>query len=365
MTRSEARQRLETPAELGYALPAEWEPHAATWLIWPHNPSDWPGKMAAVQWAFVEMAVRIARHEKVRVVVQSAPHAQRVRRMLAGAGLTGGALELHIFPTDRSWARDYGPVFLTRRDGVPGDAPGGAIVRFRFTGWGRYPAHKLDAALAGTVCGELGMTLFSAGSGEGGFVLEGGAVDVNGSGTVIATEQCMLDQETQPRNRGLGRGDVERVFADYLGAPNTIWLGAGIGGDDTHGHIDDVCRFVGPRTIAAVREDDPSDPNYAPLMENLERLAGARLEDGTRPEVVELPMPRPLHFRGERLPASYANFYICNAAVLVPTFNDPSDRRALGILAELMPDREVAGIHAVDLVWGLGTVHCVTREQPG
>jgi agmatine deiminase len=195
-------------------------------------------------------------------------------------------------------------------------------------------------------------------------VLEGGSIDVNGRGSLLTTEECLLDPAVQVRNPGLGRADMEAVFREYLGAPNVLWLGRGIAGDDTHGHVDDLCRFVGPRTVVLCRERDPRDPNYGPLEENRERLQGMRLEDGSRPEVVDLPMPAPLFFDGRRLPASYANFYIANAAVLVPTFNDPADRVALGVLAELLRDRPVVGIHAVELVWGLGTLHCLTQQQP-
>src|SRR5262249_6239395 len=194
-------------------------------------------------------------------------------------------------------------------------------------------------------------------------VLEGGGVDGNGAGLLLTTEECLLS-DVQARNPGLSREDLEQVFADYLGVKKTLWLGRGIAGDDTHGHVDDLARFVGPRTVLTAVEDDPADENFGPLRENRERLRGMTDQDGRPLAGVELPMPDPVVFAGQRLPASYANFYIANTRVLVPTFNDPADRRALGILADLFPGRTVVGIHAVDLVWGLGTLHCLTQQQP-
>jgi agmatine deiminase len=252
--------------------------------------------------------------------------------------------------------------------GPPGPPPAPAsdlvIVRFRFTGWAKYPDWRRDDRVPERAARALRLPLVEARMKGRPVVLEGGSIDVNGQGSLLTTEECLLDPAVQVRNPGFGRSDMEAVFREYLGVTNVMWLGRGIAGDDTHGHVDDLCRFVGPRQVVLCREKDPRDANHRPLEENRERLRGMRLEDGSRPEVVDLPMPAPLFFDGRRLPASYANFYIANAAVLVPTFNDPADRVALGVIGELIQDRPVVGIHAVELVWGLGTLHCLTQQQP-
>ncbi len=341
-------------------MPAEWEPHHATWLGWPHNASDWPGKLAVIPWVYGEIARHVAPKEIVRILVDSAEHQRRARRVLDRAGVEAGRVEFHRFPTDRGWTRDFGPVFV-RRTRPRAEI---AIARFRFNAWAKYPDWHKDDHIAERVARKLGVRVFPARAGPRDVVLEGGSIDVNGRGSLLTTEECLLDPAVQVRNPGLGRADIEAVLRDQLGATNVLWLGKGIAGDDTHGHVDDVCRFVAPRTVVLCRETDVHDANYRVLAENRERLSGMRLEDGSRIEVVDLPMPAPLYFARQRLPASYANFYIANAAVLVPTFNDPKDRVALGILAELFNDRPVVGIHAVDLVWGLGTLHCLTQQQP-
>jgi agmatine deiminase len=351
---------MTSPAALGFRFPAEWEPHEATWLGWPHNARDWPGKLAAIEWAYGEIVRKLAPGERVRILVNSAAHERRARRVLERAGVALERIEFFRFPTDRGWTRDYGPLFLRR--GVPEAEL--AIARFQFNGWAKYPDWKRDARVAKRAAAALKLRLFRARIGQRDVVLEGGSVEVNGRGTVLTTEECLLDPVVQVRNPGLSRAALEVVLRDYLGTTNVLWLGSGIAGDDTHGHVDDLCRFVAPTTVVLCRESDPRDANYRALAANRERLAAMRLEDGSKPEVVELPMPAPLSFDGQRLPASYANFYIANAAVLVPTFNDPQDRVALGILAELIRDRPVVGIHAVDLVWGLGTLHCLTQQEP-
>ncbi len=256
------------------------------------------------------------------------------------------------FPTNRGWTRDFGPIFVRAEKGL-------AIARFHFNAWAKYKDWKKDDKIPVLAAQRLKLPLVDAK-----IVLEGGSIDVNGRGTVLTTEECLLDPKVQTRNPGLSRYEIENVFRETLGVTNTLWLGKGIAGDDTHGHVDDLCRFVKPGTVVLCREDNPKDINYKPLAENRERLQGMHLERGAGIEVIDLPMPAPLYFDGVRLPASYANFYIANAAVLVPTFNDPKDRIALGLLAELFPDRPVVGIHAVDLVWGLGTLHCLTQQEP-
>jgi len=348
---------METPAALGFSMPAEWEPHEATWLAWPHNPTDWPDKLDTIRWVYAEMARKLAPGEIVRMMVRSAAEEQMARRYLQRAGADVSRVEFIRHPTNRSWTRDSGPVFV-RRNGES------AIVHFHFNAWAKYPDWQKDRRVPDTAARLLGKTLFRARCQGREFVLEGGGIDVNGCGTLITTEECYLDPQVQVRNPGLGREDYEKAFRDYLGATNILWLGAGIAGDDTHGHVDDLCRFVNRRTMVMIREDNPADVNYRPLAENWERVPDFRLEDGSRPEVIPLPMPAPLFFDGDRLPASYANFYIANAAVLVPTFNDSNDRLALGILSELFADRPVVGIHAVDLVLGFGTLHCLTQQQP-
>jgi agmatine deiminase len=359
-----------SPAALGYRWPAEWEPHEATWIGWPHNRSDWPGKFAPIAWVYAEIVRRIAPGEIVRILANSRAHEEQARRILKRVGVDLSRVEFFRFPTNRGWTRDFGPMFVKRDGDHPlpppyqGGEPGVAIVDFGFNGWAKYPDWQKDNRVASLAARALGCRLFQVKVKGRDFVLEGGSIDGNGRGTLLATEECLLDTEVQVRNPGVAREETGEVFREYLGVKNVLWLGKGIAGDDTHGHVDDLCRFVGPRTVVLCQESDPSDANYRPLRENRERLQGMCLEDGSHIEVVALPMPAPLFFDRQRLPASYANFYISNAAVLVPTFNDPNDRVALGTLAQLFRDRRVIGLHAVDLVWGLGTLHCLTHEQP-
>ena len=342
-------------------MPAEWEAHEATWLGWPQEPTDWPGKMNAIQWVYGEIVRKIAPGEKVRIVVGSKAVEARARRVLETARADLAQVEFLRWPTDRGWMRDSGPIFVRR---LLGQRRQKAIVDFHFNGWARYNNWRHDRQIARRAACHLGLRRFEARCGSRRFVLEGGGIDVNGRGTLLTTEECYLDPEVQVRNPGLKRHEIEGALRQYLGVRRIVWLGRGIAGDDTHGHVDDICRFVNPTTVVLCRCEDPADVNYRPLAENFERLQGVRLEDGSKLEVVPLPMPAPLYWRKVRLPASYANFYIANAAVLVPTFNDPADRAALGLLAELFVDRPVVGIHAVDLVLGLGTLHCLTQQEP-
>jgi agmatine deiminase len=344
----------------GFRMPAEWEPHAATWLGWPHNKSDWPGKFEAIPWIYGEIVRQLVTGELVRVLVNSAAHEAQARRVLRKIGVDRKRVEFLRFPTNRGWTRDFGPIFV-RKDPQPSEI---AIARFQFNAWAKYPDWKKDDKIPALAAKRFKLHLLEAKARNRPVVLEGGSIDVNGRGSLLTTEECLLDPKVQPRNPGLTRAGIEAVLRDTLGVTNTLWLGKGIAGDDTHGHVDDICRFVGPRRVVLCREDNPNDANYRPLAENRERLQGMHLEKGAAIEIVDLPMPAPAFFDGVRLPASYANFYIANAGVLVPTFNDPKDRIALGILAELFPDRPVVGIHAVDLVWGLGTIHCLTQQEP-
>jgi agmatine deiminase len=341
-------------------MPAEWEPHEATWIGWPHRLSDWPGRFAPVPWVYGEIVRKLAAGEAVRILVGSRAHESGARRVLSRVGAALERVEFFRWPTDRGWTRDFGPIFVKRQGGRLELA----IARFRFSGWAKYPDWRKDVEVPPKAAKALGLPLLPVVAHGRDVVLEGGSIDVNGRGTILTTEECLLDPLVQVRNPGFTREDYAGVFRSALGAPNVIWLGKGIAGDDTHGHVDDLCRFVDRKTIVVCRERNPEDPNYRPLEDNWERLQGARLEDGTKPQVVPLPMPEPLVFAGQRLPASYANFYVGNAAVLVPTFNDPQDRTALGLLSELFRGRRVVGIHAVDLVWGLGTLHCLTQQQP-
>ncbi len=345
------------PAHAGFRMPAEWEPHAGTWLAWPHRRSDWPGKFAPIRWVYAEIIRALTRHERVNLVVRGAEMRSRVESILGQAAIDRGRMAFWELPTDRSWVRDSGPIFVVN---AAGDR---AVLDWHFNAWAKYPDWTRDDRLPEFVATQLGLPRWQPEYGGHRVVLEGGSIDVNGQGLLLTTEECLLS-DIQQRNPPLDRAGYGQVFADYLGVKKVLWLGRGIVGDDTHGHIDDLARFVAPRTIVTVVEDDPADDNYAPTQENLERLKAATDLDGNRLEVVPLPMPAALAFDGQRLPASYANFYIANGIVIVPTFNDPKDRAALGILADLFPDREVVGIHCVDLVWGLGTLHCMTQQEP-
>ncbi|HEV8593116.1 MAG TPA: agmatine deiminase family protein [Pyrinomonadaceae bacterium] len=338
-------------------MPAEWEPHEAVWLGWPHNASDWPGKIAAIHFVYAEIVRRIVPSEDARIIVNNARHEAKARSVLRKTGLSEDAVEFFRLPSNRGWTRDTGPIFVKNEAGT-------AVAGFKFNAWAKYDDYALDSKIAKTLAKKLKKKYFPIKYNGKSFVLEGGAIDVNGRGSLLTTEECLLDQEVQVRNPGVTRQEYEQVLAESLGATNVLWLNKGIVGDDTHGHIDDLCRFVDPKTVVLCREKNSKDANYQLLEENRERLEGMRLENGSKIQVEFLPMPEPLIYRGRRLPASYANFLITNSSVLVPTFNDPNDRIALDTLAELLPKRTVVGIHAVDLVWGLGTLHCLSQQQP-
>ncbi|MBI3409081.1 MAG: agmatine deiminase family protein [Planctomycetes bacterium] len=348
---------MPSPARAGWRMPSEWHRHEATWLAWPHNADDWPGKFQAIPWVFADIIHHLHTGEKVNLLVNDDQAEKRVIKILRRVGVDLGQVIYFHIPTDRAWTRDYGPIFLTNPKGEVG------FTNWRFNAWVKYDDWRKDDAVPDRLAETLAMPHWKPAVLDVPVVLEGGSIDVNGEGLLLTTEECLLS-DVQRRNPTLSRTDLERVFADFLGIRKVLWLGRGIAGDDTHGHVDDLARFVGPRTVVAVVEKNAADPNYEPLQDNLRRLQEMADLDGRRLQVVTLPMPEPVFFEGRRLPASYANFYIANEKVLVPTFNDSQDRIALGTLAELFPGRTVVGIHALDLVWGLGTLHCMTQQQP-
>jgi agmatine deiminase len=337
--------------------PAEWEPHRATWIAWPHQRRDWPGKFSTIPWVYAEIVRHLHQSESVGILVMGSAQENRARTILARSGIDLTKIEFHAVPTDRVWMRDAGPIFVKTGDGTS------LGLDWRFTGWAKYPNHLDDDRVTARLGAMKGWRTLQPHFQGNRIVLEGGAIDGNGSGLLLTTEECLLS-DVQQRNPGLNRNDYEQSFQQFLGVKKVLWLNRGIAGDDTHGHVDDLARFVGRSTIVAVSEDNPADDNYRPLQENLDRLRGMTDLEGKQFEVIPLPMPEPLYFDGTRLPASYANFYIANDCVLVPTFNGPQDRIALGRLAELFPGRKVVGIHAVDLVWGFGTLHCLTQQEP-
>ena len=361
MTSPSRDRTLEPAPERGAAIrrwPAEWEPHEATWIAWPHHEPDWPGKLEPIPWVYAEIVRALHTHERVEILCHDEVVRAAAAEHLRAHGVEGN-YRLHIVPNDRVWLRDSGAT------GVVG--PGGRIelVGWRFNAWAKYDNYERDALVGRAMSRITGLPLVEPErpDGAGRVVLEGGAIETNGEGLMLVTEECLLS-DVQERNPGLDRDGYERVFADWLGIRQTIWLGEGCVGDDTHGHIDDIARFVGPDTIVLAYEADPADDeNHRRSADNLRRLQLAGAGTGAL-RVVTIPYPRAVHMMGERLPASYANFYIANGVVLVPTFNDVNDRIALNAIAELMPDRQVVGIHAVDLVWGLGTLHCLTQQQP-
>lgn len=351
-----------TPAGNGFRMPAEWEPHAATWIAWPHEASDWPGKFPAIRWVYAEIVRVLTASEHVEIVVPDAVYERSVLRVLRSVGVDPGWIRFHRWPTDRSWVRDSGPTFVRRTRSSTTDGAVG-LVQWKFNGWAKYDNYRFDRALPLRIARATHLPVWKARASDRWVVMEGGAFDVDGRGLLITTEECLLS-EVQARNPGLDRADLERVFWNYLGATTVIWLHRGIKGDDTHGHVDDIARFVAPRTLVAVQPGNASHPDENALRENFERLQAFRTPNGDALKVFPLPAPDPVVFRNQHLPASYANFYIANRSVLVPTFDDPHDREALEVLSRVFPGREVVGIHARDLVWGLGTVHCLTQPQP-
>jgi agmatine deiminase len=349
------KSRAVAPQE-SFHMPAEWEPHEATWLGWPHELTDWPGKFAPIPWAFAEIVRHLVRVERVNLLVEGRAAESRVKAILRKAGAELNAVTFFHVPTDRGWMRDSGPIAVA-------DESDGALLNFAFNGWAKYDDHKKDAKVVARMKSKMRRRVILPEHKGRRVVLEGGSIDVNGRGTLLTTEECLLS-EVQERNPGFTRDDYAEIFRRYLGVTNVLWLAKGIAGDDTHGHVDDLARFVDATTVVTVVEDDPADANHRPLMENLVRLREMKDQDGRPLRVEMLPMPEPVVFDGQRLPASYANFYIANKIVLVPTFNDPADRVALDKLAALFPSRAIVPIYCRDLVLGLGTIHCMTQQLP-
>jgi agmatine deiminase len=372
--------RSALPGAQGYRMPAEWEPHESTWLAWPHFRADWPGKFEPIPWVYAEIVRNLARHECVDLVVNDASWEKRARAVLEKADALSENVRFHRWPTDRVWTRDSGCIFLTPTLTPTANraASGLLALHFQFNAWAKYLNYKFDekngermarAAEARVVrpfvvdSFVLRPNVLRPNKDKRRVVLEGGSIDVNGCGTLLTTEECLLSN-IQQRNPAMDRAAYEQMFADYLGVQSVIWLDSGITGDDTHGHVDDITRFVAPNTVVTMIEPNERSENYAALQVNLGRLKNARTSDGQKLDVVEIPMPRPVVFQGKQLPASYANFYIANGAVLVPVFNDPNDRIALNTLAELFSTHEIVPIYCGDLIWGFGAVHCMTQQQP-
>jgi agmatine deiminase len=375
-------------------FPAEWEPHAATWLAWPHFRDDWPGKFEPIPWVYSEIIRNLARHERVELIVNDAVSEKRARKTLDRANALSDNVHFHRWPTNRVWTRDSGCTFVLEESdaelaalgrpaakrrknvahgaGLGSDAQTGQVpvaqknlqaIHWRFNAWAKYSNYQHDQKIGGLMAKAAGVAAIQPLHGKQRVVLEGGSIDSNGLGTLLTTEECLLSK-IQQRNPKMSRRDYEKVFADYLGITTVIWLDSGVTGDDTHGHVDDITRFVSPDTVVTAVESDPQDPNYEPLRNNIRRLRAAVDQDGKSLAIIELPMPAPVIFEGRRLPASYGNFYIGNGAVLVPVFNDPNDRVALDILGDLFPDRDIVGIYSGDLIWGFGAMHCMTQQQP-
>jgi agmatine deiminase len=338
-------------------FPAEWENQQGILLCFPHNGKDWPGKYEAIQWAFIEFIKKVATYETVFLVVFDDKLKEKVTGMLEMANVNLDNISYIMQKTNRSWMRDSGPIVIKN-----GDAR--EALNFNFNGWAKYKNFQLDKHVPARVANFLNIPLTQVLYKGKPVIVEGGSIDSNGRGTLLTSEECLMHPDIQVRNPNFTKADYEAVFKEYLGITNVIWLGYGVEGDDTHGHIDDLCRFINEDTLVTIVETDPKDKNYHPLQDNLKRLQNAKLENGKSPVIVALPMPTRLDFEDLRLPASYANFLILNKCVLVPTFNDANDHKALNIIAECFPDREIIGISAIDLIWGFGTLHCLSQQIP-
>jgi agmatine deiminase len=369
------RIAADTPAALGYRMPAEWEPQRATWLAWPHNRTDWPGKFEPIPYVYAEIVRHLARAARVELIVNDSGAEARARNILTNANVLPTLqprIGFHQWATNRGWLRDSGPIFVRDKAGSV------ALTNWKFNAWAKYKDWQLDNALPEKIARQRGCKSFEATADAGGYaakdaapvadagrqmVLEGGSIDVNGRGLLLTTEECLLST-VQQRNPGMTREQIEAALGRMLGVKKVLWLERGIVGDDTHGHVDDIARFVGPRTVLAASEADPEDPNHAILKENLKRLKKMTDTAGRALEVISLPMPSPVVFKGQRVPASYANFYISNRTVLVPTFDDANDLKALNIIQQAMPKNSIVPIYCGDLIWGLGAIHCMTQQEP-
>lgn len=342
----------KTPASLGFRMPAEWEKQEAVWLSWPHKRASWPGKFRPIPPKFAEIAAVISRYQDVRINAARAL-IPRARALVARAGAVMDRVRFFPHPTDDAWCRDHGPIFV--RNDRTGEV---ALTDWKYNAWGdKYPPYRRDNLIPPRIGRALGLRRF-----EKKMVLEGGSIDVNGEGLLLTTEACLLNKN---RNPSLSRAEIEQALRDYLGVQTILWLGDGILGDDTDGHVDDLSRFFCADGIVTAVEKNRRDPNYPILQENLERLHSLRTPAGRKFRVVELPMPKPSFCDGQRLPASYANFLIINGAVLMPAFRQPRrDREAAEVLAGCFPGREIIPIDCLDLVWGLGTLHCISQQQP-
>jgi agmatine deiminase len=354
---TQGKQAVPAPAALGYRMPAEWEPHAATWLAWPHEKTDWPGKFTPIPWVYADIVRHLSAVERVRILIANADAERAVRGILKKAGANLSAVEFFRVPTNRGWIRDFGPIFVRNEKGER------AVTNWHFNAWAKYDDWKKDDAANDRLAAKLKWKQWRPEFRGRRMVLEGGSIDVNGRGTLLTTKECLLSP-VQARNQDVSRKELEELFRDYLGITHVLWLKNGIVGDDTHGHVDDLARFVNPTTVVTVVEADPLEVNYDPLRENLALLREMKDQDGRPMRVETLPMPAPVYFDEQRLPASYANFYVANQIVLAPTFNDPNDALALTKLADLFPERKIIGIACLDLVLGLGTIHCMTQQEP-
>lgn len=346
-----------TPKQQQYYMPAEWAPHKATWLSYPHNENSWPGKIESIYPSYNLFVKVLSEDEQVHINVEDQRMEDHVREALDKLGANMDNIFLHQFSTNDAWCRDHGPAFLLNRL----DAARRAIVRWNYNAWGgKYPC-ELDAQIPKHIHDYLLQAENSLQLFEPGIVMEGGSIDVNGCGDLLTTTSCLLNPN---RNPSLNKEQIEGYLRDYYGVENIIWLGDGIIGDDTDGHVDDLSRFISEDTIITAVEEDCWDENYDILRKNLKALQSCRLASGKQPTVVELPMPDMVFYDNQRLPASYANFYIANKKVIFPTYRCLTDNEAAYILEACFPDREIVGIDSTDIIWGLGSFHCLSQQEP-
>ncbi len=348
-----AKSGAVTPAELGYYFPAEFAPHTSTWLSWPHKEESWPGKIATIFPRYAEFIKHVTMGERVNINVAGETMKIFATNQLEAAGVDMNQISFHYFPTNDAWCRDHGPAFLIN----PNADMKKVLVKWEYNAWGnKYPPHDLDNQIPIRIAAEMGIPCFRPG-----IVMEGGSVEFNGKGTLLTSKACLLNKN---RNPHLNQAQIERFLQDFYGVNHILWVGDGIIGDDTDGHIDDITRFVNEDTVVTVVEENKEDANHLILEENLEMLKQMRLENGKQLNIVELPMPSPVIYEDQRLPASYANFYITNESVIVPTFSDKNDDKALDILTGCFPERKVIGIDSTDIIWGLGSFHCLSQQEP-